>query len=198
MATISRSYRSYDTASRIVSQLEAIGVATADISIISGGADGRHDGERSMEQVGEEAADGAMAGAGVGAALGGAAGLLAGLGVLAIPGVGPALAAGWLATTAAGAAIGGATGGMLGALVDAGIPDSDAEYYAESVRRGHTLVVARPPADLEARAQEIMDGDAVDIAATRDSWRNEGWRGFDPAAPALTREQIERYRVSDI
>ena len=69
--------------------------------------------------------------------------LLAGLGLLAIPGVGPVVAAGWLVATAAGAAAGGLTGGIVGALTQAGVSDEDAQVYAEGVRRGGTLVTAR-------------------------------------------------------
>ena len=82
-------------------------------------------------------------GAGIGGALGGGAGLLAGLGLLAIPGLGPVVAAGWLASTAVGAAAGAAAGGIVGALVDAGEPEEHANVYSESVRRGGTLVTAR-------------------------------------------------------
>ncbi len=70
-----------------------------------------------------ETADGAAAGAGVGAVLGGLAGLLVGIGALAIPGIGPIIAAGPLAATLAGAGLGAATGGVIGALADAGVPE---------------------------------------------------------------------------
>ena len=73
----------------------------------------------------------------------GTAGLLAGLGLLAIPGLGPVVAAGWLAATAVGAAAGAATGGVVGALTEAGVSREDADSYAEGVRRGGTLVSAR-------------------------------------------------------
>jgi hypothetical protein len=66
-------------------------------------------------------------------AVGGAVGLLAGLGLLAIPGIGPVVAAGWLVSTAAGAAAGGATGGLIGALTQAGVSEEDAHVYAEGV-----------------------------------------------------------------
>ena len=68
----------------------------------------------------DDRAEGAGKGAGIGAGVGGAAGLLAGLGLLAIPGLGPVVAAGWLAATAVGAAAGAATGGIVGALTEAG------------------------------------------------------------------------------
>src|SRR6185369_6616916 len=78
----------------------------------------------------------AGAGAGVGAAVGGTAGLLAGLGLMAIPGVGPVVAAGWLVSTLAGAAAGGLAGSVVGALTQAGVSKEDADVYAEGLRRG--------------------------------------------------------------
>ena len=75
--------------------------------------------------------------------MGGTAGLPAGLGLLAIPGLGPVVAAGWLAATAVGAAAGAATGGIVGALTEAGVSEEEAHSYAEGVRRGGTLVSAR-------------------------------------------------------
>jgi hypothetical protein len=78
--------------------------------------------------------------------------LLAGLGLLA-PGLGPVVAAGWLAATAVCAAAGAATGGIVGALTEAGVSKEDAPLYAEGVRRGGTLVSARAP---DAGAGEVL------------------------------------------
>lgn len=68
--------------------------------------------------------------------MGGTAGLLAGLGLMAIPGVGPVVAAGWLVSTLAGAAAGGAAGSVVGALTQAGVSKEDADIYVEGLRRG--------------------------------------------------------------
>src|SRR4051812_27065137 len=86
-----------------------------------------------------EAAEGAGIGATAGALAGGAAGLLASLGLLAIPGIGPLLAAGPIVATLTGAGIGAATGGVVGGLVGMGIPGEDAGGYEEGVRRGGAL-----------------------------------------------------------
>ena len=129
MKTISGLFDSQAEARTAVDALEEAGVPSGDISII-----GPH---------GEESASGAAAGAGVGAALGGAGGLLAGLVAFAIPGIGPVLGAGWLATTLIGAAAGGLAGGLIGSLTDAGIDERDAHVYAEGIRRGGNMVVAR-------------------------------------------------------
>ena len=203
--TISRLYDDPMAAQRAVSDLEAAGIPSADISIISSGADGSYQRDsraprkvdRDLDDV-DDRAEGAGAGAGIGAVLGGTAGLLAGLGIMAIPGLGPVVAAGWLAATAAGAVAGGAAGGIIGALTQAGVPKRDAELYAEGVRRGGTLVSARVPDGERARAEAIMDQAAVNIRERELSYREAGWSGFDPNARPYTAEQIrterERYR----
>ena len=142
----------------------------------------------------DDRAEGAAAGAGVGAALGGAAGALAGLGLLAIPGVGPVVAAGWLVSTVAGAAVGGATGGVIGALTQAGVSEEDAHVYAEGVRRGGTLVTARVNDSQRKSLQAILDRSAVNIATRRTAYQQAGWKSFDEKAPPYTAEQIKRER----
>ena len=82
---------------------------------------------------------------------------VAGLGALAIPGVGPVVAAGWLVATVTGAGLGAAAGGLLGALTGAGLSEAEAEAYAEGVRRGGTLVSARVEEDRADRALAVLD-----------------------------------------
>src|SRR5215213_3828028 len=93
-----------------------------------------------IEGTGTQAAEGAATGAIGGGVLGGVIGLLAGVGALAIPGVGPIIAGGTLASTLAGAGIGAAAGGLLGALVGMGVPEEDAQHFDEGFRAGGTLV----------------------------------------------------------
>jgi hypothetical protein len=127
--------------------------------------------------------EGAVAGAGIGAAIGGLGGALMGLGLLVIPGVGPALAAGALASALVGAGIGGAAGGVAGALANAGIPEEDANQYAEGVRRGGHLVVVTSSDDKIDSAQAILyRHNPVSMKDRADSWRKEGWSRFDPNA----------------
>ena len=169
MTVVSRLYDNYSDATRAVSELERAGIPHSDISIVANNAEGWYsedggavnrgaradrdgridrdrDGRIDRDRDGvDDRAEGAAAGAGIGAALGGTAGLLAGLGLLAIPGLGPVVAAGWLASTAALAVAGGATGGLIGALTQSGVSEEDANVYAEGVRRGGTLVTARVP-----------------------------------------------------
>ena len=120
--------------------------------------------------------------------------MLAGLGLLAIPGIGPVVAAGWLVSTAAGAAIGATAGGVVGALTQAGVSEEDAHAYAEGVRRGGTLVTARVPDDGRARYEAMLDQSSVNIRDRSAAYRKAGWSKFDAKAPPYTAEQIRRER----
>ncbi len=133
----------------------------------------------------ESAGTGAGTGATLGTVLGGGAGLLAGLGMLAIPGVGPVVAAGWLIATAVGAGVGAASGGLIGSLVGAGVSETDAHVYAEGVRRGGTLVTVKAEDDQASMVERILDTHSpVDASARGDAYRAEGWSKFDEDAPA--------------
>jgi hypothetical protein len=208
MITISRLYDTYDAAARAVAELERAGVPHSDISIIANNADGWYDRDhtivrttartsgkvdRDLDGV-DDRAEGAAAGAGIGAAVGGLAGLLAGLGLLAIPGLGPVVAAGWLASTALVAAAGGAVGGLVGGLTQAGVSEEDAHVYAEGVRRGGTLVSARVPDADRQRYEAVLDRSAVDIRERGRLYEEGGWSRFDPNAPPYTADQVRRER----
>ena len=190
MKTCSRVYDSYAQAQRAVSELEAQGVPSSDISLLAN----KHVSEQyaDVDDVSSTAK-----GSGIGAALGGGAGLLAGLGLLAIPGLGPVVAAGWLASTAVGAAAGAATGGLIGALVDAGEPEDTAHVYSESVRRGGTLVTVRTDDGRRSNVETILNRhQPIDPKARRADYEREGWKNFDPKAEAYrpSEAEIERMR----
>ena len=163
MRTIAHVYDSYAEASRVVSRLEQAGVPSDNISLISGekGAGGSGSNLATDGDVKEGAATGAGTGATLGTVLGGGAGLLAGLGSLAIPGVGPIVAAGWLVATLAGAGVGAAAGGLAGSLIGAGVSEADAQSYSEGVSRGGTLVTVRAEDGMIARIQQIMGLDGT-------------------------------------
>src|SRR4030081_3947095 len=170
--TISRLYDSYADAQRAVARLESAGVPHSDISIVANNSDNWFEGgkkDRDGDGV-DDRAESAGKGAGIGAGIGGAAGLLAGLGLLAIPGLGPVVAAGWLAATAVGAAAGAATGGVVGALTQAGVSEEDAHSYAEGVRRGGTLVSARVADADRARLDAVLNQSAVNLRYRRATW----------------------------
>lgn len=200
MATVSGLFDNYDDALTAVNKLQALGIDRAQISLVANNSDDWY-GRRTAEADGDgNAGEGAATGAGIGAVVGGAGGLLTGLGMMAIPGVGPVVAAGWLVATGvgavAGAAAGGAVGGLVGALTSEGVPEDRAHVYAEGVRRGGTLVSARVPADREIEAQAILDDEAsVDLADRERVYRDEGWSRFDPDAPVYTSEEVARERA---
>src|SRR4249919_3849567 len=165
--TISRLYNSHAEARAAVRELEAAGISHGNISILVSNADSAYDEktksfpDRDLDGK-DDRAEGAATGGGVGAALGGTAGLLAGLGLIAIPGVGPVVAAGWLVATLTGALAGGATGGVIGALTQhAGLSKEDADLYAEGLRRGGAVVSARVGDADAARYQAVMDRSSV-------------------------------------
>jgi hypothetical protein len=175
-----------------VRDLVDMGIPRENISVIANNARG----EYTVDTGAGATTEGAAAGAIGGTVVGGALGLLVGLGALAIPGIGPVLAVGPLAAAvgstaaaaggaAAGAGIGAAAGGLLGALVGAGVPEEEANYYTEGVRRGGTLVsVSYDGADQSAIADVLRRNGAVDIDERGAEWRRAGWTRFDPASDA--------------
>jgi len=170
--TVIGTYEDMQAASAVVNELVNAGFDRNHISIIADNADDRHS---SYVRDNDSGADDVGKGAGIGAALGGVGGLLVGLGALAIPGVGPFVAAGPIAAALAGAGIGAVTGGVIGALVDLGIPEEEAHLYSESVRRGHVLVAAQVPDNQVAQAARIMERTGlVDLERHADEWRRSG------------------------
>ena len=181
---VTRIFDTYEHATQAVTALEAHGIPHSDISIIANNQAGTIPAGETAADTGE-AGTGAGTGATIGTVLGGGAGLLAGLGMLAIPGVGPVVAAGWLIATAVGAGVGAGAGGLLGSLVGAGVDETDAHVYAEGVRRGGTLVTARIDEGQRVAVSGVMDQfHGVDAAARGDQYRAGGWEKFDEMAPA--------------
>jgi hypothetical protein len=196
--TISRLYDNYTDAQRAIARLEAAGVPHSEISIVANNSDnwfGANNKKVDRDRDGvDDRAESAGKGAGIGAGLGGAAGLLAGLGLLAIPGLGPVVAAGWLASMAVGAAAGAATGGIIGALTEAGISKEDAHVYAEGVRRGGTLVSARVSESDRARLDAVLNESAVNLRDRSAAWQKSGWKSFDPASQPYGAEEVRKER----
>ncbi|WP_106765949.1 general stress protein [Paenibacillus faecalis] len=125
-------------AAKAIEQIQDRGVPTDAISII---AKDNRDVEAVTEETGTKAPEGVATGAATGGVLGGVAGLMAGIGALAIPGIGPVLAAGPIAATLAGAAVGAGAGGLVGGLIGLGIPEDEAKEYETYVDQGRILVL---------------------------------------------------------
>jgi hypothetical protein len=202
---VTRLFDSFAEAERAVIELERVGVPHGDISIVSHkGAKRAHTRATLREPrdntAGEASAKDAGVGAAVGGVVGAAGGVLAGLGLLAIPGLGPVIAAGWLASAAVGAVVGGAAvgavGGIVGALTNAGVSREEAEVYAEGVRRGGTLVSAKVADDKLATAEAaIRTLPYVDVKTRGAAYRAGGWTQFDDKAGPYTDEEVEIERV---
>lgn len=123
---------------RAIEGLKRQGYTSDEISVVGKNTD---DIDEVTNETGTKAPETAAAGAATGGLLGGATGLLAGLGLLAIPGVGPILAAGPIAATLTGAAVGAGAGGIVGGLIGLGIPEEEAERYNDYVNEGKILVL---------------------------------------------------------
>ncbi len=129
-------------------------------------------------------------GAGIGAAIGGIGGLLIGLGALVIPGLGPVIAAGPLVAAIStltgagvGAVAGGVTGSLLNALIGLGIPEEEAGYFTEGVRRGGVLVTMQAEEDSSEQIMSIFSHhNPVDLHERAAQWREQGWAGNDSRA----------------
>jgi uncharacterized protein (TIGR02271 family) len=141
-----------------INALKAAGFSERDIGVAM--RDQTSQGELA-EGTGTQAAEGAATGAVGGGVLGGVVGLLGGLGALAIPGLGPIFAAGWLGSTLAGAGIGAAAGGIIGGLVGLGVPENEARHFEQGLKEGRVLVTVKAEGRA-AEAAEILrrhDGD---------------------------------------
>ncbi|MGH9630130.1 MAG: hypothetical protein ACRD7E_17575 [Bryobacteraceae bacterium] len=174
-------FRDAREAEAVVNDLAESGFSKGDVSLVV-----KQSGGQILESPESKEAD-VSTSAGAGAALGGAAGLLLGLAALALPGIGPIVAAGPLAAALTGAGVGAAAGGMLGALSEMGVPESEAGHYAEGIKRGGTLVVVRADGDGAEKALAILNRHgAVDVDERAESWKKTGWSGFDPHSEPQT------------
>jgi len=152
-------------ATSIVDQLKAAGFSSNDISVLFPDKSGTKD---FAHEQNTKAPEGAATGAGTGGVLGGALGWLVGIGALAIPGLGPFVAAGPIMAALSGAAAGAALGGLSGALIGMGIPEYEAKRYEGKVKDGNMLISVHTEDSTEqARAKDIFTrAGAEDISYT--------------------------------
>jgi len=152
----------YVQAEAIVDELQRVGFFNNDISVLFPDTKGTRD---FAHEKNTKAPEGAIAGAGAGTAIGGTIGLLAGIGALAIPGLGPFIAAGPIMAALGGAAVGGVAGGITGALVGLGIPEIEAKVYEGKIKGGNILLCVHVEnGDERSRAKKILErGGAQDI-----------------------------------
>lgn len=155
--------KSHAQAEQIVERLQTAGFPNNEISILLPDTEGKHD-------IGHvkatKAPEGATTGAATGGVTGGVLGLLAGIGALAIPGVGPLIAAGPIMAALSGAALGGAAGGIVGGLIGLGIPEIEAKRYEEKLKAGNYLIAVHAEGDREDVAKDIFkNAGAEDITS---------------------------------
>ena len=157
--------KSHSQAEQVVEGLQDAGFPVSEISVLLPDKEGKHD-------IGHvkatKAPEGATTGATTGGVTGGVLGLLAGIGALAIPGVGPFIAAGPIMAALSGAAIGATTGGVVGALVGMGIPEVEAKRYEGKLKSGNYLIAVHVrDGEEKDRAKEIFkSAEAEDISTT--------------------------------
>jgi len=161
---------------RIVEELKSGGFSNNDISVL---LPDKGSTREFAHEKGTKAPEGAITGAGSGGVLGGVLGWLAGIGTLAIPGLGPFIAAGPLMAALSGAAVGATAGGLIGALLGMGIPEYEAKRYESRIREGRILLsVHSENSDQTKRAKEIFErAGAEDIATAGEKSVSDKERG---------------------
>ncbi|OFZ29837.1 MAG: DUF3341 domain-containing protein [Bdellovibrionales bacterium RIFCSPHIGHO2_01_FULL_40_29] len=161
-------YKNRTSIENAVDQLKYSGFRNSDISVLMPDKESTQD---FIHEKHTKAPEGAAAGAGTGAVLGGTLGWLVGAGALAIPGIGPLVAAGPIVASIAGAGVGGAVGGVSGALVGMGIPEFEAKRYEGTVKEGGILLsVHCDDNEWTRKAKELLEtSGAKDVSATSES-----------------------------
>ena len=199
---ICRLYDSYVDANQVIAALEAAGVPPSETSLISNNSDSWYRAGKTANAVlvqkdgASSKAPGKAEGAALGVAIGATAATAGSLvTMLALPGVGAVVGAGWLAAMLGSMAIGGVTGGLLGALTNAGISEEDAHVFVEGVRRGGTLVAARMPQAELPKIESMMNQSAVKLSERCGLYRKSGWQSFDPRAAPYTADQVRSERA---
>jgi hypothetical protein len=195
--TITALYDYREDAQNALRELVDMGIPREDVSLVASDAAGEYARYHGRDFPAEsDTAEGAA----TGAVIGGLGGLVVGLAALAIPGIGPVIAAGPLASAliagGIGAGVGAVAGGLVGALVDLGLSEEEAGYYAEGVRRGGTLLTVTTTENMSNRVMDVLDRhNAVDIEERATAWREAGWTTYDPNARPYEVDEIERERT---
>jgi len=189
-------FNTQQEAESAIRDLQGAGVSREDVSLVSRNSSGSYSGRGDSTAGGSAVHDKSTVGEHVagGAIFGGVGGLLLGMAGLAIPGIGPVVAAGPIAaaltTAGIGAGIGAAGGGIIGAIRNAGVPEEEAHLYAEGIRRGGTLVTVHTDSASAPEIERILNGHgAVDVDERGRQYRQSGWNRFD--------ENAEPYEADD-
>lgn len=160
--------RTEAVASKIVDRLKGSGFPDNDISVLFPDTSSSRD---FAHEKNTKTPEGVAIGAGAGGAVGGTLGLLAGIGLLAVPGIGPFIAAGPIMASLGGAAVGAAAGGITGALIGMGIPELEAKQYEDKIKDGNILISVHTDNSDEAdEVEDIFEAEnATDITTGSES-----------------------------
>ena len=182
---------SREQANRIVDQLKAADFSNNDISVLFPDKGTTRD---FAHEKNTKSPEGAVAGAGTGGVIGGALGWIAGIGALAIPGVGPFIAAGPIMAALSGVAVGAAMGGIAGGLIGLGIPEIEAKRYEGKVKAGNLLISVHTEDSAEiTRAKDIFTrAGAQDICTTGEASTPKASKATD--RPAHSAEEAANLR----
>jgi uncharacterized membrane protein len=190
--TIVGVFSSVQDAQDAVRDLETEGISRSDISIVANKNAAGYDTMDTSDKASDVVAD-----AGIGAAIGGVGGLLlSAAGAITIPVIGPILAAGPIAAALTGAGIGAAAGGLIGALTESGVPEEEAKYYAEGIRRGDVLVTVKTHGRSTDRVCDVLDRHgAIDVDDRVSNWRERGWSGYSTDAKPYSTDELRAERT---
>jgi hypothetical protein len=180
MHTVTGVFRSLQEAERATHDLMREGISSDSISMLAGNDAAKHD--EYLEKA-KEMSHSAGAAAASSASIGAGVGLLASLTLIVIPGIGPLIAGGALATLLTGAGVGATFGGVIGALHQMGISGEEAPLYEEAVKRGAVIVAVEvDPGREKDTIQVLHDRGAIDLRNTPDPWKSLEWSGpsIDP------------------
>ncbi len=197
MKTVAGIFPSMLQAHNVLRELEGIGIPEDALSIVAGNESDRH--KEYLEKA-KKASESTTAAAASGASFGGGMGIVVSLVALAIPGVGPFIAGGAMATVLAGLGIGAASGGLISAFHHMGISHEEAPLYEEAVRRGAIMLIAKVDDAVEPQVADLMRrGGARDLREEADTWRESGWKGphTDPH-PYVADDTIRAHEMPEI
>jgi len=196
--TIVGLFDTFAHAQSAVNDLISAGFNRDDISVVANNASGEfgsHDNDHHGVNVAQAGGD-AVKGAVKGGMYGGLTALAATVALALIPGIGPIAAIGPLSAFLGGAALGATAGGILGGLTGLGVPEHEAGYYAEGIRRGGTLVTIHADDARATEATNILNRhNPVDMDTRAEYYKSTGFTKYDEKLPAYTPSQIEEERT---
>ena len=195
--TIVGLFDTFAHAQSAVNDLISAGVSRDDISVVANNATGEFGSHETAHGVNvAQGVNDLAKGAVKGGLYGGLTGLAATIALALVPGIGPIAAIGPLAAFLGGATIGATAGGILGGLTGLGVPEHEAAYYAEGIRRGGTLVTVHAEDALANEATAILNRhNPVDIDSRAEYYKATGFNKYDETLPVYTPAQIEEDRT---